>query len=280
MDQRCARLWGARPGCVRIACMKIEDMPAAFEAYYRTFPAEAMNDLKLDHTRRVVENAQLIMAGGDFPEELREDGAIAAWLHDLGRFSQFQHYHTFSDRQSVNHALLSCGEALRLGWLDDRSPTSRNRILGAIAFHNLRELPPHLSEAELRLAHLVRDADKLDIFTVLDQAIETNYLPSHPEVYWGLPFTAPPSERIVSAIEQGISVDYADIKSFADFVFVQLAWCNGGLYFATSRRLALERREVEQRGAYLCELLPEHVSTIRRVCDCAKAALEQGCHGA
>lgn len=260
--------------------MKHEDIPKAFLAYYRTFPHEDMNDLKLEHTQRVAANAKRIMAGEGFPAHLRAAGETAAWLHDLGRFRQFLRYRTFSDRKSVNHALLSCGEALRLGWLDDFSPETRNLILQAIAFHSLRDLPPTLSGDDAALAHLVRDADKLDIFTVLDHAIETDYLATHPEVYWGLPFTAPPSPRIVAAIERGESVDYADIRSFADFVFIQLAWCNGGLHFAESRRIALERNETDIRRDYLCALLPEHAATIRRCCACAKAALGRDCRGA
>ena len=260
--------------------MQYSEIPAAFEAYYATFPHEDMNDLKLAHTKRVVGNALRIMAGENFPEHLQAMGEAAAWLHDLGRFKQFQKYHTFSDRHSVNHALMSCGEALHLGWLDEAPAAERNLILRAIEFHNLRDVPPGLGKEEELLVHLVRDADKLDIFTVLDEAIATNYLPSHPEVYWGLPFNAPPSPEIVAAIEQGVSVDYAKIRSFADFVFIQLAWCHGGLWFKESCRLALERGEVNQRRNYLCEQLPDHVAIINHCCDCAQRALEEQSHGA
>lgn len=253
--------------------MKDSEIASAFEAYAATFPAEEMNILKLEHTRRVVANAKAIMAGEAFSDRLRGLGETAAWLHDLGRFRQYGQYRTFSDRVSVNHALLSCGEALRLGWLDDRPAPERNAILRAIECHNLRDLPPHIPPDELALAHLVRDADKLDIYTVLDHAIETDYLPSHPDVYWGLPLDGPPSPKVVASLERGDSVDYADIQSFADFVFIQLAWCNGGLYYAASRRLALERGEVDIRRRYLHSLLPAHGAVIDRCCDIATAAL-------
>ncbi len=261
--------------------MDRDALSAAFTAYYATFPKEEMNDLKLEHTRRVVANAELVARGEAFPESLQESGLCAAWLHDLGRFRQYQQYRTFSDRHSVNHALLSCAEVLRLGWLDDRTPEDRNRILRAIEYHNLRDLPTGMTHEEKLLAQLVRDADKLDIFTLLDQAIATDYLPSHPEVYWGLPFTAPLSESIVAAIEAGESIDYAAIRSFADFVFIQLAWCNGGLHFAASARLAVERREVAIRQAYLTSIIPASATAINHCCAIAQAALErQAGHGA
>lgn len=249
-------------------------------AYGAAFPREDMNTLKIEHTRRVAANAARILEGERFPARLRGPGMAAAWLHDLGRFKQFERYRTFSDRVSVNHALLSCAEALRLGWLDDWEPWARNAVLRAIECHNLRDLPPGLPGDELALAHLVRDADKLDILTVLDRAIETDYLPSHPEVYWGLPFRAPPSPKVVAAIERGESVDYADIAGFADFVFIQLAWCNGGLRFAESARLALVRREVGVRREYLKALLPGHGETVDRCCDIAEGALRRQAHGA
>ena len=261
--------------------MNANALPDAFNAYADTFPAEEMYLLKREHTRRVAGLAARILDDGEFPKgkSLRETGMAAAWLHDLGRFKQFRQYRTFSDRQSVNHALLSCGEALRLGWLDDWEPVARNRALQAIAFHNLRELPPGLSAEDAALAHLVRDADKLDIFAVLDQAIATNYLPSRPEVYWGLPFAAPPNPVLVAAFERGESPNYADLQSFADFVFVQLAWCKGGIRFAESRRIALERHEVDIRQDYLCAILPEHAALFRRCCAQAREALERGGHG-
>ena len=106
-------------------------------------------------------------------------------------------------------------------------------------------------------------------------------LPSHPEVYWGLPFRAPPSAKVVAAIERGESVDYADITSFADFVFIQLAWCNGGFAFGESRRLALARGEVRIRREYLKTLVVGEEAVIDRCCDIAETALrEGGRHGA
>ncbi len=260
--------------------MNVEQIPEAFYNYYRSFPQEDMNDLKYEHTRRVVANAIQIMKGERFPEDLRTSGEMAAWLHDVGRFKQFEQYHTFSDRESVNHALLSCAVTLQLGWLDDSTADERNRILRAIEYHNLREAPGGLSEADTLLVNLVRDADKLDIYTVLDHAIETNYLPSHPEVYWGLPFAEPPSTKIVQCIERGESIDYADIHSFADFVFIQLAWCNGELFFRESAKMALQRGEVDIRRDYLCQILPACKATVNRCCDVARTALERKAYGA
>ncbi|MBQ9693522.1 MAG: HD domain-containing protein [Kiritimatiellae bacterium] len=252
------------------------DAKQCFNAYTKKFPDVEMNRLKIAHTERVVAVALEIMKRSAFPEALMALGEAAAWFHDVGRFPQFQRYQTFSDRHSVNHALLSCSEILQQGWLDATPAKSRDLILKAVEFHNLREVPPQLDPDEALLVHLVRDADKLDILALLEQAIATDYLADHPEVYWGLPFTAPLSDAVVEAIEAGASVSYKDIQSFADFVLIQVAWCNGGFHFPASCALVLERNSLAIRQTYLCSILPsgEH-ERIKRCCHLAEVALKR-----
>lgn len=267
---------------VRITAMNVHQIAHCFKTYTQAFPQEEMIRLKIHHTERVVANAREVMQREGFSPELREIGEVAAWLHDVGRFPQLMRYHTFSDRNSVNHALLSCAEILQQGWLDDETPAVRDLILKAVEYHNFRDLPPNLTADETAIVQLVRDADKLDIFTVLEEAIATNYLATHPEVYWGLPFTGPLSQRVIAAIEQGCSVDYGDIQSFADFVLIQVAWCNGGLHFPASCALTLERNCLAIRQDYLCSILPEcEHANVMKCCAIAKAALiRKANHGA
>jgi HD superfamily phosphodiesterase len=267
---------------VTIRAMDVAHIASLFKRYTESFPQEEMIQLKIHHTERVVADAIEIMHREHFSEDLQTAGAIAAWLHDVGRFPQFMKYRTFSDRNSENHAVLSCAEIVRLGWLDEASPELRERVLKAVELHNVRDLPSDLSEADAKVAHVVRDADKLDIFTVLEEAIATNYLATHPEVYWGLPFTGPLSKKVIAAIEQGCSVDYGDIQSFADFVLIQVAWCNGGLHFPASCALTLERNCLAIRQEYLCSILPESEhANVMKCCAIAKAALiRKANHGA
>ena len=256
--------------------MNIAQIEKNFNTYVQGFPLEEMIELKIHHTRRVVADAREVMRREGFSAPLFEMGEAAAWLHDVGRFPQLTKYHTFSDGKSVNHALLSCAEILRLGWLDEETPQVRSIVLKAVEYHNFRDLPPHLPADEAAIVHLVRDADKLDIFTVLDQAIATNYLPSHPEVYFGLPFTGPLSQSVVSAIERADSIDYSEIRSFADFILIQVAWCNGGLHFPASCALTLERNCIQIRQDYLCSILPESEhEKVRLCCAIAEAALKR-----
>lgn len=259
----------------------LTDTEAVFRAYYLSYPHTEMNDLKWAHTGRVAADAARILAGEKLPERLARLGMLAAWLHDTGRFEQFRRFGTFSDRISVNHALMSCAEVLRMGWLDGLPAADRNLVLRAIECHNMKEIPPGLPEDEQLAAHLVRDADKLDICTLLDQALKREgYLESHPELYWGLPFAGAPSAAVTDAILAGREVDYADIGSVADFVLIQVGWCAGGFHFATSRRLTAERDTVGTRERFLLKTVPEAASVIGQCCAAARTRLAETCHGA
>ena len=97
-----------------------------------------------------------------------------------------------------------------------------------------------------------------------------------------VPFTGPLSKEVVQAIEAGTSVDYGAIRSFADFVLIQVAWCNGGLHFPASCALTLARNCLTIRRDYLCSILPasEHVN-VMKCCSIAAAALtRKASHGA
>ncbi len=256
----------------------LSEIEARFMAYYAEYsldpPAAAeMHALKLEHTRRVAADAARIIEGEAIPEPLASLGLAAAWLHDIGRFPQFRRYNTFSDIKSEDHARLSRRVTEEQAILAEIPTADRENVLTAIEIHNRKELPPGLSTEAALLAHLVRDADKLDIFSLLDHAIaQTAYLPQHPEIYWNLPYKAPPSQAVVAAILAARPIDYAQIGSFCDFVFIQIGWLNGGLHFPTALRLARERRVIETREQFLTALLPESAPAIRACCDAARRA--------
>lgn len=246
-----------------------------FMAYYEKFvndpePTAEMHALKLAHTQRVALDAALIIAGEKIAEPLSSLGMMAAWLHDIGRFPQLREYGTFSDLKSVDHAQYSRRVIESEGILGELSPEAREKVLCAVELHNRKTLPDTLDAETALLAHLVRDADKLDIFTLLDEAIRTDYLKDHAEVYWELPYTAPPSQPVVDALLEGQPIDYAEIKSFCDFVFIQIGWINGGLHFPSTQCIARARDVIGTRERFLCELIPESKPVISACCQAAR----------
>lgn len=241
----------------------------AFRAADGSLPQ--MLQLKLDHTRHVVGNARLIMAGEAWPDARRTEGEACALLHDAGRYSQMCEFGTFEDAKSFDHAARSVEVVESCGWLDGLAADERQRILQAVALHNKKDVPDSLDEVSALLTHLVRDADKLDIFRVMETAVKDGLLARNPEIAWGLQVKGAPSPEVVASVSAGQPVSYTWIKTLSDFVLIQVGWLNGGLHFPTSCRLACERRALEFREAYLKTLSDD--PGVDRCCAAARAWL-------
>ena len=120
-------------------------------------------------------------------------------------------------------------------------------------------------------AQTVRDADKLDIFRVLEDQIATTDWRHDCRAFWNLPTTARPNPAVLAAIRAGRPVDYQNIKSLSDFVLIQVGWMISGLHFATTRRLCCERNHLAFRRDFLHQLTDS--PAIDGVCDMAARVL-------
>ena len=224
-----------------------------------------MMRLKLEHTFSVVANAESIAHGEDFSASERDAALAAALLHDTGRYEQLRRYDTFRDADSVDHAKLSCDIVLENGWTRERA------VLDAILFHNRRDLPSDMDALTAVVAKTVRDADKLDIFRVLEaQVAETDWRGGS-KAFWGLPVSEPPNPRVVDCILSSSAVDYREIKSLSDFVLIQVGWMVSGLEYATSRRLCRERSHLAFRRDFLRRLTGD--ASVDKVCRLAEERL-------
>ena len=143
------------------------------------------------------------------------------------------------------------------GWLDALvpDPQKRDAILNAVLYHNRREIPEGLDALTEACSHTVRDADKLDIFRVLENQIATTDWRTDATAFWNLRYDLPPNPAVIAAIKEGRPVDYQNIRSLADFVLVQVGWMRNGLYFAASRRFARERGHYDYRRKFLLDLI-------------------------
>ena len=250
-----------------------------YDAYVDTYreadgKLPAMMQLKRTHTAFVVKNAEAIADGEGFSDEEREVALAAALLHDTGRYEQLKRYNTFRDSDSVDHAVFSHDIVKEKGWLDlvlgeSKSEVEveqwKDAILKAVLYHNRRDLPEDMDALTEVASHTVRDADKLDIFRVLEDQVEHTDWKGDSRAFWNLAVSAPPNPVVVECIEQGRPVDYQNIKSLSDFVLIQVGWMISGLHFATSRRLCRERNHLAYRRKFLHELTDS--PAIDRVCD-------------
>ena len=245
-----------------------------YDAYVDTFRGAdgklpPMMELKRVHTAHVVDNAKLIAAGEGFDAATARACEAAALLHDTGRYEQLKRYNTFRDSDSVDHAVFSHDIVVEKGWLD--GDPEREAILTAVLVHNRRDVPDNLDPLTAAAVHTVRDADKLDIFRVLEHQIATTDWRHDCTAFWNLPIQAAPSPAVVAAIRDSRPVDYQNIKTLADFVLIQVGWMRSGLRYATSRRLCAERGHLAFRRDFLHQLTDD--PAVDELCELASRAL-------
>lgn len=273
----------------------LEELTRLYDEYVDTFreadgELPVMMRLKRVHTGFVVRNAEAIADGEGFSEEEREVALAAALLHDTGRYEQLKRYNTFKDSDSVDHAVFSHDIVVEKGWLDqvkgvgvDVGVGWKDAIFKAVLYHNRRDLPKEIedplstSTSSLHLmslaAHAVRDADKLDIFRVLEDQVAHTDWKGDSRAFWNLAVSAPPNPVVVECIANRQPVDYQNIKSLSDFVLIQVGWMISGLHFATARRLCRERNHLAYRRKFLHQLTDS--PAIDRLCDIAERVLAQ-----
>lgn len=141
----------------------------AFADYVRAYdPADPKVRLKIDHTYRVAALCEQIARSIPLSEEDTDLAWLAGLLHDVGRFEQLRRYGTFEDAKSIDHAACSEEVLFEQGhirdYLDDASADPLLRT--AVRWHSAYRLPEGLDENTLRLCHILRDADKIDILRV------------------------------------------------------------------------------------------------------------------
>jgi len=275
----------------------LSSLTRLYDAYVDTFRDERgslpeMMRLKRIHTAFVVKNAELIVAGEGFSSEARKAALAAALLHDTGRYEQLKRYNTFRDADSVDHAVFSHDIVRAKGWLRSEDVKGSGEcegmdwediVLKAVLYHNRRDLPEEIRDPRststpslnlLSLAsHAVRDADKLDIFRVLEDQVRNTDWQSDSRAFWNLRVSAPPNPVVVDCIEKELPVDYQNIRALADFVLIQVGWMISGLQFKTTRRLCDERGHLAFRRDFMHQLTAD--PAIDRVCDLAERTFER-----
>ncbi|WP_290924648.1 HD domain-containing protein [Halodesulfovibrio sp.] len=209
-------------------------------------------DLKRDHTLRVFENASLIAETLPLPEQTLKIALLGALFHDVGRFEQFSLYHTYSDRDSVNHGYLGSRILRSENVLAEEKKEIRQSVRAVVALHNRlvlpRAIPQHIREA----TNIVRDSDKLDIFPILvanfihdgsKNDVVTMGLQDCPSAY---------SPNALSNVLNGESVRYAEMQYVNDFKLLLSSWVFN-LEFSTSMQILYKRGYMES----LLDTLPD-----------------------
>ena len=200
----------------------------------------AMAELKYRHTHLVTANAVAIAALEPWPESWRCCAWAAGLLHDVGRFPQLKQFKSFNDAITVNHAECSHNHIVAGGALDAWPADWRSAVLTAVRHHNARHVPEGLPEFDLAMLQVVRDADKLDIYRVFQNAILTGQVGKNPEMILGANLSNIPNANSLGHLRDRTQMAYSELTTLGDFLIMQLVWmhdlnCRGAF------RLILER---------------------------------------
>jgi len=213
---------------------------------------QSLIQLKQDHTRRVLDNTVAIAQTALADDPLLFGCAVITGLfHDIGRFPQYQQYKTFNDRLSQDHGRLGVTTLKSEAILADLPRKQQKLILAGVSLHNKKSLPPNIPQELKLICDIVRDSDKLDIFTVMldhfatgavDKTI-TLELTEHPTHY---------SQSFFEKVLSNQECSYTEMRWTNDFKLMLAHWVYQ-LNFPVSYLL------LEQQNSFnrLFELLPQ-----------------------
>jgi len=243
-----------------------------FEKYVQTYndiDAEGFRNilLKVEHTRKVCEVMELLAVGEGLTHEEARIAAAVALLHDVGRFPQFRRWRTFRDSDSDNHSRLGIEVIRQHGVLDELPATERLLIEEAVRFHNLLALPLRFKSPTSLYIHLIRDADKLDIWRVFLDYFQQPKDQRPSAVTLGFPDRPELSPACVRELAAGRVIRLEDVRVLNDFKLLQISWIYD-LNFRSTYSLLKQRGHIPALAATIppdddaAQALAQAVATI------------------
>ena len=187
--------------------------------------------LKHIHTMKVTEIIHWLADKIGLDNEHLELAEALGLLHDIGRFEQIKRYRTFSDKDSISHAMLGLEVIRENNILEDISIFKQQVLLAGVKHHSdmfvtLEEGLPVITDLYVRM---IRDADKIDIYRVIE---ETNKLLGNPEnkehlVTLGITedeLTDDFSQEVLDSVILRKQADYTKVHTLTDRKLLQLCW--------------------------------------------------------
>ncbi|MEA1875043.1 MAG: HD domain-containing protein [Bacteroidota bacterium] len=182
-------------------------------------------NLKIAHSLRVMDHALNLAQSLNLNEHSVEISGIIGLYHDIGRFTQYRDYHTFSDKDSVYHGDLGIKVLQDLEKHILFSEKEWEILLSAIHNHGLPKIESNLSEDKLLFSKIIRDADKMDIFYIVD-AYYKSMLKGNRNV--ALELGLKNEDKITDAVFKSFMNEdiilKTDMKYINDFKILQAAW--------------------------------------------------------
>lgn len=184
---------------------------------------------------------------------------IIGLFHDVGRFHQYSIYKTFNDADSEDHADLAIKVIDELDFFKKLSEKDFDIVKFAIQQHNKKEIAPSSDERKILFAKIIRDADKLDIYRVLEPFFAQENADKMPNFIKGAQI-ADISDDFVEHFAKGEQADYREIRTNGDRKIVRLMWIYNVNYAWTMKKI-VERGYIEK----IIENLPKNEKNSARI---------------
>lgn len=169
---------------------------------------------------------------------------IIGLFHDVGRFRQYSLYKTFNDADSEDHADLGLTVIDELDFFEELTDEDNEIVHFAIKNHNKKVVEPTDDERKLLFAKIIRDADKLDIYRVLEPFLAQENADKMPKFIKGKE-RAEISPDFIENFVAGNQADYRKIRTNGDRKIVRLMWVYD-INFAWTMNKIVERGYIEK----------------------------------
>lgn len=207
--------------------------------------------IKEKHTGYVTANCVELAKFLKLPEHDVELAEIIGLFHDVGRFRQYSLYKTFNDADSEDHADLALKVIDELDFFKELAAQDYELVKFSIQNHNKKTVAPTDDKRKSFFAKIIRDADKLDIYRVLEPFLaqkDADKMPNFIKSRGNL--VADISPDFVENFMTGNQADYRKIRTNGDRKIVRLMWIYDVNFSWTMQRI-VERGYIEKIVANL-----------------------------
>jgi hypothetical protein len=206
-------------------CTNAEEVKKNFYRYVSSFRKNddpiynRHMEIKLNHSIQVCKEIKSIGQSIGMNNEEMAFLETIAWLHDIGRFEQYNNFRTFADAESENHALIALRVIENQEILREMESQAREVIYRSILNHNIPKVSEDEPDTIQLYSRLLRDADKLDIWRI---SIEMN-------IFHHLNAEALPDHYVVphdllNCFKENKIILLDQVKSFYDSTLFRLSW--------------------------------------------------------
>lgn len=201
---------------------------------------------KEKHTGYVTSNCVELAKNLNFSKHDTEIAEIIGLFHDVGRFRQYSIYKTFNDADSEDHADLAVKVIEELDLFKKIPAVDYEIVKFAIQQHNKKNIAPCNDERKILFAKVIRDADKLDIYRVLEPYLAQENVDKMPNFIKNKgKLVADVSPDFVENFVTGNQADYNKIRTNGDRKIVRLMWIYDVNFVWTMKKI-IERGYIEK----------------------------------